>query len=123
MCDLLYHNFHGGIHFPSSVRNLQVYKNGGFICKLIIRLVQGYYFNGCDTVLFGTIPKILSFLVPASSGVEFYTVQRYSLISTFPRCIVPLLSWPTFWALLDLSTDPNRVSKYENNHNISDLGI
>jgi len=75
MCDLFYHNFLGGTHFPSSVHNLQVHKKAVFICKIITRLVQVYDVNGCDAVLFGTtIPKILRFLVPTLSGVGFYRV-------------------------------------------------
>jgi hypothetical protein len=113
MCDLFYHNFLGRTHFPSSVHNLQLYKKAGFICKIITRLVQGYDINVFYAVLLGTtIPKILRFLVLASSGVGFYTVWRYGLISTFPRCKLPPLSRPKFWALLDLSTYPKRVSKY-----------
>lgn len=113
MCDLFYHNFLGRTHFPSAVHTLQLYKKSGSICKIITRLLQGYDVNGCYAVLFGTtIPNILRFLVPASSGVGFYTVWPYRLISAFQRCKLPPLSRSKFWVLLDLPTYRKRVSKY-----------
>jgi len=75
MCDLFYYTSLGTKHFASSVDNLQVYKKAGFICKSITKHVEGYDVNVSDAVLFGTtIPKILRYLVPASSGVGFETV-------------------------------------------------
>ena len=62
-------------------------KKAGFIFKSITRHVEGYDVNGCDAVLFGTtIPKILRYLFPVSSGVGFENVQCYRLISKYPRC-------------------------------------